>query len=367
MPKLSVWKIKRELDRMFQQFRAFCMRPIYLVKQSAHDRTKEKHTTITPGHLPLCSAVVIFVIYQPNGLSRSVFHTLKHIISEGFSPFVVLNSPITGREFDELRAQSAMVMERPNFGYDFGGYRDAMMYISALEHKLDCVGFLNDSIWYPVFDSCDHLKLMKALDGDLIGYSCSKTFEPLTKQHLDSYFFMFKGSKFLRSKQVTDFWTSLRVASNRYFTIRNSEMKMTKYFSDLGFKVNWLFSEKDLLNTLDNWTDIAIYDFVDYLVSIGHKKSKELSAIRGMEASVIKERIGILLRSGSISRNNIGNAPLALYVHAGFAAMKKSKSYNYKVQRQRTVASDNGVHFNLTIFSEVAASVEQESPYGERR
>ncbi len=354
------WKIVREAKRIRDQVQSALLRPVYMARQRTYDDNKGKAVKVTKGDLPLSSKVVILLVYQPDGLSGSVSHTIKHIISEGFSPFVVLNSPLPESEILELLRESALVMERPNFGYDFGGYRDAILHLWTYTKDLECVAFLNDSVWYPVFDTCDHLRQMEALGGDLIGYSCSKTHEALKKRHLDSYFFMFKGCEFLHSAEVKAFWTTLRIANNRYFTIRNGEMKMTRHFRELGFKVNWLFSEKNLLQTLPTWTNDAVFEFADYLVSIKHKRSTQISAIRQMEPAQARDAIGALLQSGSISRNNIGNAPKALFIHSGFAAMKKSKSYNYKIQRRQAVDAGVTQRFNSIIRSEIVAAVEKD-------
>jgi hypothetical protein len=68
--------------------------------------------------------------------------------------------------FQEL---SHMIVERPNFGYDFGGYRDGVWLIGKLGLRPREVLFLNDSVWFPILKNATLLAEMRATSQDYVG------------------------------------------------------------------------------------------------------------------------------------------------------------------------------------------------------
>ncbi len=62
-----------------------------------------------------------------------------------------------------------MIVERPNFGYDFGGYHDGVWLIGKLGLRLREVLFLNDSVWFPILKNATLLADMRATSQDYVG------------------------------------------------------------------------------------------------------------------------------------------------------------------------------------------------------
>ncbi|MBR3370935.1 MAG: hypothetical protein IKG52_09925 [Rhodobacteraceae bacterium] len=346
------WKIAREARRVREQFKAFVMKPVYWLHQRNFDRQRDAHIEVGEGDLVLGANVVVLLVYQPKGLSQATFHTLQHLQSEGFSAFVVLNSAVSEAEYDRLKAKCALIMKRPNFGYDFGGYRDAIIHLTTQAYALNSITCINDSIWFPVFKECDHLSRMLGIAGNFVGYSYSKGFKKRKNAHVQSYLFMFKDRAFLETADFRKYWANLKVSNSRYFTIRNSEMRMTAYFQSRNYKIGWLFSADDMRQYYTTCADEDVVAAVSYLDAIGHHSAALFKDLSLHDVSALRQRLIEGLESGKLSRNVIGSEPGMLFRGIGFAAMKKSNSHNYKMQRQISV--------DRAICQQFAPQVEQE-------
>lgn len=356
------WKIIREAQRVREQFKAFLMKPIYWQQQRSFDRQRDARIEVQNGELSLGDNVVVLLVYQPKGLSASTFHTLMHLKSEGFSAFVVLNSPISDSDYEQLKANCALIMKRPNFGYDFGGYRDAILYLTAQPYALNSITCINDSIWFPVFPECDHLPRMLNIEGELVGYSFAKSHPKRQNAHVQSYFFMFKGRDFLKSAEFQGYWSNMKVSNSRYMTIRSSEMKMTRYFESRNFTIGWLFSADDMKAYYQSCTDQDVVAAVTYLNAIGHHSAALFKDVPAADVATLRKTLIAGLDSGKLSRNVIGSEPGMLFRGIQFAAMKKSKSYNYQMQRK--ISADGGIceAFEPSVASEVEAMANDFSP-----
>ncbi len=362
MSMIPKWKIVREAQRVREQFKALLMKPVYWHQQRSFDRQRDARIEVQAGDLPLGDNVVVLLIYQPKGLSASTFHTLNHLKSEGFSAFVVLNSPVSDADYERLKANSALIMKRPNFGYDFGGYRDAILHLTGQPYVLNSITCINDSIWFPVFPECDNLPRMLNTEGELVGYSFAKSHPKRQNAHVQSYFFMFKGAVFLKSPEFQDYWSNMKVSNSRYMTIRSSEMKMTRYFESRNFKIGWLFSADDMKAHYASCADEEVTAAVSYLHAIGHHSAALFKDIPAGDIASHRQVLIAGLDSGKLSRNVIGSEPGMLFQGIGFAAMKKSKSYNYQMQRKITVDRDISAQFEPAVKSEVTAMARDFTP-----
>lgn len=345
-------KTIRKAQRKYEKFRTFLMKPIYRLQQCRYDRKRDTNITTEVGKFPLYGNVVILLVYQPKGLPASLFHTLEYIKSEGFSAFVVLNSPIDELSYEKLKENCALIMKRPNFGYDFGGYRDAILYLNSKSNTFDSITCMNDSIWFPLFQSCDHLSQMFNIKGNLVGYSHCELSRGKAS-HLQSYLFMFKKKEFLESTTFLDYWSQLKISNSRYFTIRNCELKMTAYFKNRKHKIGWLFSDIDLEKYYENSSDKEIISAVQYVKDTGHHSASLFDDVS--EEDVIEQRRILIsgLKSGKLYRSVIGGEPSAVFYGLNFAAMKKSKDFIYEVQRKRSVDCGICEHFESSVKEEV--------------
>lgn len=345
------WKIAREARRLFDQIRVIILQPYFKWKQFHYEMKRESLVSVTQGLQPMENDLVIFLLYQPNGIPASVLHTLDNIASQRMAAMVVLNSDISDEDYNRIKSRSALIMKRPNFGYDFGGYRDAVMYCLDEKYSLNTITLLNDSIWFPVFKECDHLSRMREKSASLVGYVYSHSSKRRKNAHVQSYFFMFRGAQILDSSDFKLFWRNLRLSDSRHFTIRNSELKMTRYFLEKEFEVGWLFSSQEVKYFYEECSYRLLEETRQYLKLTGHKTSSMLENCEKQEN--VRGTLLECFDEGSVGRNVIAFEPGVLFLHARFGALKKSHSKIYELQRSEILRRGIVDTFDDCIAAEV--------------
>lgn len=121
------------------------------------------------GDLPLGSKAAIYLIFPKSGLLKSHVVALQYMIENGYSPIVVSNLPLSPSDIDQLRPVTHRILQRENFGYDFGGYREAILVFQDQIKTLDHLALFNDSVWFPVQNTRSWLKDAEAANKDLMG------------------------------------------------------------------------------------------------------------------------------------------------------------------------------------------------------
>lgn len=354
-PYIPAWKVKRELIRIGQRAKARVMEPVWALRQARYDQRRHLSAQICDGARPLGRDIAIFVIYQPLGLSPSVFVTLDALQRSGYSPFLVLNAPVSPAEHAQLLQVSALVMTRENFGYDFGGYRDAVLHIERSGIDFDDLVFLNDSVWFPIRADCTHLDAMRNTDGELVGYTYAVDKPDRRNAHVQSYLFGFSNLDRVKRAAFFAYWRNLKVATDREFTIRKCEMRMTEHFRSAGFRVGWLFSAKDIITYLERASESDLARLVEYNVAVGHRRAREQSAALSRSKETLRQMLLTEAASGVMGRNVIGAAPGMAFEAIGLAAIKKSPALNYMTQKRLLLETCDLHKINPTILREIRA------------
>lgn len=131
MGNIPTWKIKRELQRMQHSGTSFfseLVRRLYFRRY--YDLVTSKEIRRSNGAAPLQREVAIYLIYPGRGILASHLFMLRELQREGISPIVVSNLPLRHQDRDRLLDTATLIIERPNVGYDFGGYRDGILDIA---------------------------------------------------------------------------------------------------------------------------------------------------------------------------------------------------------------------------------------------
>lgn len=250
MPKkIPLWKIRREIRRLWYQLVDLPGKILSIPDRLAHRRRLAAHDkhfdTIVqkqPGTVAERGKVAIFLIYQPNGVPHSVFLTLDYLIRCGYAPLIVMNSPILESDLEHLRNSSWLLITRPNFGYDFGGYRDGLRILRQSGHSPERLIILNDSVWFPMQgDPIPELEARLDEGGlDALGlnqdqkvrYHADGTYH-YELRHLESYFFLF-SRECVESAAFAAFWDNYRMSSDKPYTIKHGEIGFSKYMMQKG-------------------------------------------------------------------------------------------------------------------------------------
>lgn len=266
---ITAKKLKRELARPFEQLaRNFWLparRAGGTLRRIRYDATRKINVRVTDGVLDAWNEIAVLLIYQPNGVAESIYFTLSYLIDQGISPIVVSNLPLSDPDRKKLSEKSWKVIERPNVGYDFGGYREGIL--TVLEHGLrpDALYVLNDSIWFPLKASSDTIARCRAASEDIFGLKINILKKRSgNREIVHSYFYRF-SARIVASGQFSSYWRQMRLINHKLTVIDEFEMKLSPYFSRHGFSVGSIADPQKVnryLVSLDDQDKLSsIFDF----------------------------------------------------------------------------------------------------------
>jgi len=274
--KMSSQKLKREALRIRNQIEAVVRYPFEPWMKRRHDLRFAASIRRTDGVQTVGAKIAIYLIFQPKGLSASTIATCAHLASAGYSVLLVSNAPLSLEDRARLETATWLIVERPNFGYDFGGYRDGLRVVQEAGFSPDALVMLNDSIWWPVFPGDTTLKQMESMGTDMVGmiyHRPRKRRNDVNYRFLHSYFYWF-GKTALGSQAFQDFWDRYRVSSFKYNAIRRGEQGITQVLVAGGLSVDALLSQEALVEDLHRRDD----DYLAMALAHGTFKTPKLQA-----------------------------------------------------------------------------------------
>lgn len=266
MPPL--WKIYRELDRLRQMLAAAVGRLYEPILQRAHDRRRDERIEVIDGALPRGGKIAVFLVYQPRGLSPTVLETAAHIASKGYAPLVVSNTPLSGPDRTALAETAWKILLRPNYGYDFGGYRDAILWLSDRQIAPDRLMILNDSIWFPVWPEETLIDRMEALGADLAGaviHPSQRRRKIATRRpaFIESYFYI-ANRRAIESPAFRAFWQGFRVSSIKFNAVYRGERSFSHFLEKSGLSVQGVIHADPILAAIGTRDDAFLARTLDY-------------------------------------------------------------------------------------------------------
>lgn len=261
------WKIRRELFRLRDQMVGGVTGALYdPPRQFLHDRSFGKHLRVTAGTRSFGTRIALFVLYQPAGIAASTQFALGHLASQGWSPLVVSNAPLSAPDRAMLAANAALVVERPNVGYDFGAYRDGLRIVAERGLRPERLILMNDSTWFPLRSSDDTLARMGASGADMIGHIFkTESTEKRGRNHVESHLLMFSG-KALNHPAFAAFWRGYVMSDNRATTVLRGEKRLSQTMLSAGLRTEGLMSRERLLALLARLDDAGLRAAIGQIV-----------------------------------------------------------------------------------------------------
>lgn len=281
MKKITLWKLKREAKRAMRQLISLpALTWEYLFLRPLYDYKVSNRMVVHHGTKEVSGEVAIYLVFSPNKLRSSHFDMVRQLSDNGIIPIIVSNHPLSFEDRDAILAQSALLIERPNVGYDFGGYRDAVLQLAPYLQALERLYILNDSVWM-VESSESWFTQVRAAGRDFIGATSHfgvgrhnvENFRNLKwnytsdheKFHYASYA-LAVGRDILRDPQFIAFWRDFRISSNKHRTVRRGEIGLTKWVKARGYNHGATFDVTNLNNELEAMEDSALDDLARHLV-----------------------------------------------------------------------------------------------------
>ena len=251
----NLWKIGREVKRLKQQFRGLFEVFHEPRTQARYDRNRLAHLTVTQGAVPVSDRIAILMIYQPKVLPPSVLVTCRHLAQHGYAPFVISNGALAPADRARLGAEAWRVADRPNYGYDFGAYRDGILALKDWAVSPRSLIILNDSIWYPLYPDDDLIERLEQSDADIAGTILRVRPKPRLSpgpaevRFLESYCYRIAGHVFA-GPAFDAYWRGYRMTDNKYKVIRRGERDFSRAMLTAGLRVGAVFSETALREVL---------------------------------------------------------------------------------------------------------------------
>lgn len=334
------WKVKRELERIRVKLELFVSARLYdPLRKPIYDLTAHRRQRLTQGNMALTDRVAVFVVYQPKGIPPSIFLTLEHLRQNRFSVLLVSNGPLRPEDRTRLAQDVSLVVERPNVGYDFGGYRDGIRHLWSLKQDLSLLILMNDSTWFPLRRDDDSLARMEALGGDLVGHIFkTESEEKRGNDHVESHLLMI-SSDFVQSRDFHRYWSSYRMSDKRATTNGKGEKAFSQLAIRSGRSVRSLLGREWLMSVLQGLDDADLERVLRHTIDSFSRRQRDLSGVRRLLASGEPWREAFLAWTDHSLRNSYSFLlsaafvmPALVYGRMGFA--KKANDIRFHMARE---------------------------------
>lgn len=287
------------------------------------------------GQIQARNKVALLLIYQPAGLAESIVWTCEHLVQRGYAPLVVSNTPLSPDDLERLRPVIWRAVERPNFGYDFGGYRDGIWLLDQWQVRPEVLLVLNDSIWFPLYPDEDLLHRMEHSPADFVG---ALQLDPLRKQEgvpsrkrpfFGSFFLMFKRTA-CEHPAFRRFWADYRNTSNKYKTIRRGERGLSHALMDAGLSCEAMYTRQALDRYWASLDPASLREALSRLVTIDDQlQVRQAALLTSPESNDQWCKAAVQLALAITEKQNVlATAPYASLTTFGTPYLKKARDWN---------------------------------------
>ena len=243
-------KLRREGTRVLHRVLDALRAPPDARARSAHDRAFDPQAAVLAGQKPLTAKVAVLVTFQPQGMARSVLETCRFLDRAGYAVLVVANAPLGGVDRDALLPLCWKVLPRPNRGYDFGGYRDAIRCLGDLLRSRDSLLLVNDSIWLPIDAGATMLDDLAADPAPFSGVALEKRAGRSQRRwHCQSFLLQFKAQA-LQSPAFRSYWQTMRLSDHKRVVLKHGEKGLSKAMFQAGLGGSGAATRARLLSRL---------------------------------------------------------------------------------------------------------------------
>jgi len=335
-----IWKVRRELWRMTMQIGHLPWLIFAPIAKRLYDQRKGRILSITKGEMPQTDEIAILLLFQPKGIVPSTLHTLDHFRSRGISTLVVSNAPLSKVDRTRLCSHAWRIMERPNYGYDFGGYRDGILHLLDLGLRPSRLYVLNDSIWFPLREDSDLVDDVRASEADLYGFVLNDRMRGNKRQHIQSYFFSF-GGRLIAHPYFETHWRNIFLTNNKNLVVRRCEIPMTEAFQSRGHSVAFRHTYGDGARALRKLDNESLRRVIAYQSKVSTRTAKRLQRHLVDEDldDVWRARVLKDIDTGIMDKYFLIAHPAVLIEQICSPIIKKDRQDIYRLQRHELLAS----------------------------
>jgi Rhamnan synthesis protein F len=258
------WKVKRELLRFRQQI-AWYWEILHARRRTRqHDLDRSKLVQRHDGAQVQGGRIAALLIFQPGTMPASIPESCDLLTELGYSVLVISNGPLQPQARADLLPHVWRVLERPNLGYDFGGYREAVMHLWDEGVDPEELVILNDSVWIVAAAFPAFLSRLAAMQADVTG---SVLRSKKGKRWIESFFFRFNRTA-LTHPAFRAFWQDYLLVDSKFGVIRQGERDFTVKLAAGGLRVAALGDNPDFLAALEKSSDADLRLALTYAAQV---------------------------------------------------------------------------------------------------
>lgn len=276
---IPLWKVRREIARIGKKIynlpasvTSLPMRLSEPKRRAEYERDFDRLTRLTEGAHASRDKIAIFLIYQPKSLAPSVLDTCRWLVSEAYAPFVVSNGMLDHATRGALAAESWRLLERPNFGYDFGGYRDGIRLLGCWDMVPERLIIMNDSVWMPMVpnlmaqleEGCAKADIYGLLhDTKMIDSGRDSLSGKRGYSYVESYFYLLRRNTW-KTQAFQDFWHRYQMSNDKSRTIKFGEVGFSGAMMAAGLTLDGLCRRDLFLERLRGKDDAFLKLTLEY-------------------------------------------------------------------------------------------------------
>lgn len=192
---------------------------------------------------PGASRLALYVHYAPSGrISEMVLCQMQALRQAGFAVvFISSAARIHDADREAVRGISALLIQRRNFGLDFGAWHDAVPEVRRRWPNLSELMLANDSVLGPVHPMQPVIEALRSGGDGLFGLTESLQGGP----HLQSYMLLAKGSAAVTDLLV--FLGRLYLSHSKWLLVQAAELRLARWMRRRGHRVAALYGYHRLL------------------------------------------------------------------------------------------------------------------------
>lgn len=195
------------------------------------------------GHAPTGGrAICLYASFaESDRVTEMVLRQLEEYTLLGFDViFVTASRDIPTADWDAVRARCTLVLQRRNYGLDFGSWSDAARAVRARILEAEELLLTNDSVLGPIRPLPPVFAALRAGGEGLFGLTESRQ----RGTHLQSYLLLARGKRAVGD--LLGFLLDMRLSADKAAIIRRGELGLSRHMAKLGHRVAALYGHADL-------------------------------------------------------------------------------------------------------------------------
>jgi hypothetical protein len=194
--------------------------------------------------------VALIATQAAGGVPKSIEVVVDLLAWRGCAVLLVCNGRLGEAALARLRPKLWRVIERPNYGRDFGAYKAGVMHLMRENIVPERLVVLNDSVFYDSKRAGAMFDRLIASPAPFV--AATENHEP--NFHVGSFLFAVTAAV-QRSAAWRNYWRTYHASSSRLHAIRYGELGLSRaLIKKGGFFPEVLYSTNDLASWMRGWT-----------------------------------------------------------------------------------------------------------------